>query len=122
MGLWGAVVGPWGAAEGRGTALAGMGKLGRAGAWAAACKSWFAALPLQRCCCLLRLGSTSSLLPPTPAPVCAARRKASPINHGPCAGEELLEAAARVVREKFVERADSIQFSLIALAAAQGGS
>ncbi|EFN55337.1 hypothetical protein CHLNCDRAFT_35608 [Chlorella variabilis] len=49
-------------------------------------------------------------------------RKASPINHGPCAGEELLEAAARVVREKFVERADSIQFSLIALAAAQGGS
>lgn len=49
-------------------------------------------------------------------------RKAGPINHGPCGEGELLQAAARVVREKFIERASSIQFSLIALAAADGGS
>jgi hypothetical protein len=33
---------------------------------------------------------------------------------------QLLEATAQVVREKFIERANSIQFSLIALAAAGG--
>jgi hypothetical protein len=56
-------------------------------------------------------------------PRCARRcRKAGPINHGPCGEGELLQAAARVVREEFIERASSIQFSLIALAAADGGS
>ncbi|KAL4858837.1 Ubiquitin carboxyl-terminal hydrolase isozyme L3 [Chlorella vulgaris] len=45
-------------------------------------------------------------------------RKAGPINHGPCREGQLLEATAQVVREKFIERANSIQFSLIALAAA----
>lgn len=60
-----------------------------------------------------------------PAPVASVCvllhcRKAGPINHGPCTEGQLLEATAQVVREKFIERANSIQFSLIALAAAGG--
>ena len=49
-----------------------------------------------------------------------ASRKESPINHGPCSPDRLLERAAEVVRTHFIERANSIQFNMIALAAADG--
>ena len=60
-------------------------------------------------------------------PVCSttfstACRKASPINHGPCCPDQLLEKAASVVRSNFIERANSIQFNMIALAAADSDS
>ena len=52
----------------------------------------------------------------------AACRKACPINHGPCSPDRLLETAAGVVRTNFIERANSIQFNMIALAAAESDS
>lgn len=44
-------------------------------------------------------------------------RKVAPINHGACTPQLLLERAADVVRRNFMDRADSVQFNLIALAA-----
>ena len=60
--------------------------------------------------------------PPPPRPRARGRSKASPINHGPCSPDRLLEEAARVVKTNFIERANSIQFNVIALAAADGDS
>ena len=56
---------------------------------------------------------------PTHAPAC---RKACPINHGPCSPDRLLETAAGVVPTNFIERANSIQFNMIALEAADSDS
>jgi ubiquitin carboxyl-terminal hydrolase L3 len=47
-------------------------------------------------------------------------RKSQPINHGPTVPERLLQDAVEVVRREFVERTESINFNLIALAAAGG--
>ena len=77
------------------------------------------------------LPSARLCLPP-PLPACAClphalpcaprwRSKEAPINHGPCAADGLLEAAARVVRANFIERGGaSLNFNLIALAPADG--
>jgi ubiquitin carboxyl-terminal hydrolase L3 len=46
-------------------------------------------------------------------------RKASPINHGACAADELLERAAAVVQSEFMAAdPEELRFTLVALAAA----
>lgn len=46
-------------------------------------------------------------------------RKTSPINHGATSSESLLEDTAVVVRREYIEKSDSINFNMIALAAAE---
>jgi ubiquitin carboxyl-terminal hydrolase L3 len=49
-------------------------------------------------------------------------RKAGPVAHGPMEPEGgLLAAAAAVIKQDFVAKAESLSFSLMALAAAGGG-
>lgn len=45
-------------------------------------------------------------------------RKSGPIDHGPSSPASLLSDVAGVVRRNFVDKANSLNFSLIALAAA----
>lgn len=46
-------------------------------------------------------------------------RKAGPIDHGETTSESLLRDVAAVIKKNFVEKANSLNFSLVALAAAQ---
>lgn len=47
-------------------------------------------------------------------------RRPGPIDHGPCTAETLLQDTARAVKRDFIEKSNSLQFNLIALARAEG--